>query len=243
MDDLLVNIIPLAVDHKLLNIPPLNTEHDTIHVQRKIIIGKLQPIEIEDIKVSDILWTKDDTDTVNSPVELQSMPPESFFQPEHNNTNQSIVLQDGQMQQEAKDKISSLLTGDYNCIVSKSPMDVGRTNLFQMDIQTAGPPISCKLCPVSLKYQRFVCEEIRLLENARCVHISVSPWATPVIIVPKKASPLNAQQQQLHLVLDYQSLNKSINAVHNDNNVISYYPLPKIRDLLARFQSAPYFPH
>ena len=39
---------------------------------------------------------------------------------------------------------------------------------------------------------------------------------------------------QLYLVLDYCLLNKSINAACNGDNVISYYPLPNITDLLAR---------
>ena len=94
MDDLLSGILPLAVDHKypsLLKIPLPNTEYNTIHVPRKAIIGKLQPIEIEDIEVSDVLWTKDDTNTSNSPVKLPSMLPYSCFKPEHNNIKQTIV--------------------------------------------------------------------------------------------------------------------------------------------------------
>ena len=77
----------LTVDHridhkylKLLNISLLNKEYDTMHITRKTIIGKLQPIEIEDIEFSNVSWTKENTDTINSPVKLPSMPPESSFQ-------------------------------------------------------------------------------------------------------------------------------------------------------------------
>ena len=59
-----------------------------------------------------------------------------------------------------------LLEEDYNTIVSKSPMDVGRANLFQMDIPNVGPPIACKSYQILLKYQKFIHEEIGLLENA-----------------------------------------------------------------------------
>ena len=68
------------------------------------------------------------------------MLPESSFQSEQNNSKQLILLQDAQIPQEAKDKLSSLLEGDYNSIVLKSPMDVGKTNLFQTDIPTTGHP-------------------------------------------------------------------------------------------------------
>ena len=49
---------------------------------------------------------------------------------------------------------------------------------------------------------------------------SLSLWATPVIIGPKKPDPLNPQKQQLHLVLDYMSLNKLISAGHNGKSNI-----------------------
>ena len=49
----------------------------------------------------------------------------------------------------------------------------------------------------------------------------------------KKPDPLHPTAEQLHLVLDYHLLNKFLNVVHN---VISYYPLPNITDMLARLQ-------
>ena len=151
-DYLLPDIIPLAVGHKidhkyptLLKIPLFNTEHVTIHVSRKTIIGKLQPIEIEDIEVSSISCTKDDTNTAHNPVKLQSMIPVSGFQPEHNNTKHGIVLLDAKIPQEVKYVLSALLDGNYHSIISKSPMVVGRMNIFQMDITTTGLPTASKL--------------------------------------------------------------------------------------------------
>ena len=72
-DDLPSGIIPLAVDHnidhkypKLLKIPLLNTEHSTVHIPRKTVIGKLQPLDVVDFKVSNISWTIDGTaSTIN----------------------------------------------------------------------------------------------------------------------------------------------------------------------------------
>ena len=103
-----------------------------------------------------------------------------------------------------------------------------------MDIPAAGPPVVCKPYPIPLKYQKCIHEEIKLLENAGCISKSLSPWPTPVIIEPKKPDPLNPHKQWLYLVLDYRSLNKSINLANSGNSVISYYPLPNITDFLAR---------
>ena len=92
-------------------------------------------------------------------------------------------------------------------------------------------------------YQKFIDEEIMLLEILGCISKSLSPGVTPVIIVPKNQDPLNPQKQQLYLVSDHWSLNKSINTVHNCNSVISYYPLPNITDLLEGCISVSYLTH
>ena len=121
-------------------------------------------------------------------MELPSILPESSFHPEHN-TKHSMLLQDAQITQEANDNLSLLLEGDYNSIISKSPMDVGRTNIFQIDNPTVELPTAHKKYPTLLKYQEFVDGEIRYLENAGCISKSLCPCTTPVIIIPKKQSP------------------------------------------------------
>ena len=55
-----------------------------------------------------------------------------------------------------------------------------------------------------------------------------------------KPDPTNPGKQ-LHLVLDYCLLNKSINTANTGNKVLSYYPLPNITDLLERLQNCKIF--
>ena len=64
-DDLPSGIIHLVDDHridqkypKLKNISLLNTEYDAVYIQRKTVIGKLKPKEIEGLDVSSVSWTK-----------------------------------------------------------------------------------------------------------------------------------------------------------------------------------------
>ena len=57
--------------------------------------------------------------------------------------------------------LSSLLEGVYNNTISKPPMDVGRTNFFQMDIPTVEPLLTQKQYPILLKHQKFVDKEIK----------------------------------------------------------------------------------
>ena len=129
--------------------------------------------------------------------------------------------------------LSSLLENEFDSIISKYSTDVGMASLFKMDIPTTGPPTACKPYPILIKYQKFIDQNIKLLENAGCISKSSRPLADIIIIVCKKARFLTSSKQQFHIVLDYQLLNKSINSAHNGNNVISYYSLPNITDLLA----------
>ena len=56
-----------------------------------------------------------------SPAELPNMLPESGFQPEQNGLKPPVLLEDAQIQQEAKDKLSSLLEKEYDSTVSNRP--------------------------------------------------------------------------------------------------------------------------
>ena len=76
------------------------------------------------------------------------MPPKLSFQPEQNDWKQSIILYNSQIPQTAQNELFSLLEKDYDSIVSKSAMDVGRTNHFQMDIPTTGMLKACKPHPI-----------------------------------------------------------------------------------------------
>ena len=68
-------------------------------------------------------------------------------------------------------------------------MDVGRTNLVQMDILTSGLPVIGKPYQISLNYPKSINKEIWLLQNTGYIPKNLSPWAAPVIIVPKTPTP------------------------------------------------------
>ena len=77
-----------------------NTQHhyDTFSVPRTTMFGTLNQIEIESTEVSNISWTKTEKsqdDIRNSPTELQTIPLETNFKPEHDiSKRQSVILQD-----------------------------------------------------------------------------------------------------------------------------------------------------
>ena len=58
-----------------------------------------------------------------------------------------------------------------------------------MEIETEGPPIASQPYVLPLKHHSFIQEEIANLERAGVIHKSLSPYASPIVVVPKKAPP------------------------------------------------------
>ena len=112
-----------------------------------------------------------------------------------------------------------------------------------MDPPTTVPPVASKPYTIPLKYESFIDDEIKLLEDAGCISKSISDWASPICIVKKKPDPSQPNKLQLGMCIDYRKVNQSLITVHNGNNgkVVSTFPLPKIQELLSRQIHCKYF--
>ena len=82
------------------------------------------------------------------------------------NSKPTIMLQDADIPQSARDRLDHMINNQFACIVSKSSADFGRTNLVEMDLPTTGLPIASKPYTIPFKCKSFVDEEIKLLEDA-----------------------------------------------------------------------------
>ena len=66
----------------------------------------------------------------------------------------------------------------------------GHTELITMDIDTGmSQPVSQRLYTLPLKHHDWVKKEIEQLEHAGVIEKSLSPWASPIVIVPKIVWP------------------------------------------------------
>ena len=75
-------------------------------------------------------------------------------------------------------------------IFLKSSEDIGKTNLITMDTDTGDHPNICqKPYTLALKHYEWVQKEVEQLERTGIITRSVSPWASPIVIVPKKLAP------------------------------------------------------
>ena len=153
-------------------------------------------------------------------------------------THRKVDLKDAQIKEETKSKFHDLCN-PFDSIISKSSGDIGKTLLIEMDIDTGNspPPIASRPYTLPLKHYEWVRKEISTLERAGIITKSISPWASPVVIVPKKSVP--GEPPQRRMCVDFRKLNKTQPEVHNMNGgkgCISLVPLPKIDELYAKLQ-------
>ena len=126
----------------------------------------------------------------------------------------------------------------YDDIISKNSGDIGKTMLVEMEIDTSNhPPIASKPYTLPLKHYEWVQREIETLEKAGIIERSISPWASPVVIVPKKSTP--GEPSRRRMCIDYQRINKlqlEVMKADGGKGCISLIPLPKVDELYAKLK-------
>ena len=134
----------------------------------------------------------------------------------------------------------------FSEVFSKNSEDIGRTNLTTMDIDTGDhPPICQKPYTLTLKHYEWVQKEVDQLKWMGIITGSVSPWASPIVIVPKKSAPDKLPRRCM--CIDFQRLNALQPAVVKvDSKVkgnLTLHPLPKIDEVYAKLGGAKIFQH
>ena len=88
-------------------------------------------------------------------------------------------------------------------------MDIGQTNLHTVDMQvTEGSPVFMKQYTIPLKYQNFIDDKTKRLEEAGLISRSLSNWSAPCMIVPKKQDLDKPHEVQLRMVITIDSLTR-----------------------------------
>ena len=76
-----------------------------------------------------------------------------------------------------------------------------------MDIDTGDSPLVCQRpYTLPLKHAEWVKKEYNILEAAGIIVRSVSPWASPIVVVPKRSAP--GEPLKRRMCVDYRALNK-----------------------------------
>ena len=126
---------------------------------------------------------------------------------------------------------------------SKHNEDIGRTKLVKMDIDTGNsPPVSSRPYTLPLKHYEWVQREVESLEGAGVIKTSMSNWASPIVIVPKKSAP--GEPPKKRLCIDFRKVNElqqEVLAEGKKRGHISLHPLPKIDKMYAKLKGAKVF--
>ena len=208
-------------DGKVFEIDNLGTTpRNWVPKQTRQTFAQFTPIEAE-TDLHKVLTTA--TNFIKSPADVE--------------THRKVDLKDAQIKEGTKGKFHDLCNR-FDSIISKSSGDIGKTLLIEMDIDTGNStPIASRPYTLPLKHYEWVRKEISTLERAGIITKSISPWASPVVIVPKKSAP--GEPPQRRMCVDFRKLNKTQPEVHNMNGgkgCISLVPLPKIDELYAKLQ-------
>ena len=122
-----------------------------------------------------------------------------------------VDLQDADIKPTARSAFDELCKR-YPTIFSRGNEDIGRTQLITMDIDTGdSSPVSSCTYTLALKHHQWVQDEIETLERAGVITKSMSPWASPIVVVPKKSQ--HGEPPKKRLCIDFRKINNLQQAV------------------------------
>ena len=130
---------------------------------------------------------------------------------------------------------------EFNNIFSTDSSDIRKTHLLEVEIDTGNSlPITQKPYTLPLKHTTWVQRELEILEKASVIVRSVLPWASPIVIVPKRTAP--GEPPKRRLCVDYQALNNLLppvkKAFSKEKGDLTLVPLPKIDEIYARLKGS-----
>ena len=153
-----------------------------------------------------------------------------------------VQLQDKTITTDIKQKFEELCK-EYGEAFSKNNEEISRTKLVRIDIDTGDrPPVSSRPYTLPLKHYEWVQREIESLECTGVITKSMSKWASPIVVVPKKSAPREPLKRRL--CVDFRKVNElqqEVITVGKTKGQISIHPLPKIDEMYAKLKGTKVF--
>ena len=128
------------------------------------------------------------------------------------------------------------LCNEFKNIFSIDSSDIVKTPLIEMEIDTGDSlPITQKCYTLPLKHATWVQKELEILKKAGIIVRSVSPWASPIVIVPKTTTP--GEPPKRRPCIYYPAVNSLLppvkKAFSKAKGVLTLVLLPKIDEIYA----------
>ena len=198
-------VIPMThnVDvHKTEHIPlvVINFASDEIYLSKGETMGfmQIQSLDISEIMTetstepSSIIFEDDNREVLNKQegeVGNEDLEKRFITFPADIEVHRKVELQDADITDEQWKAFKDLCT-EFNDIFSTDCSDIGKTPLLEVEIDTGDSlPITQKPYTLPLKHTEWVQREQEILEKAGVIVRSVSPWASPIVVVLKRTAP------------------------------------------------------
>ena len=216
----------------------INLSIDTISLSKGEIMGFLQNQSIDISEIST------ETATEPSPIGIgeDNVQVEKKFitSPADIEVHRKINLQDADVSEEHQQAFQDLCY-EFNDIFSVDSGDIGKTPLVEVEIDTGdSPPITQKPYNLPLIHAEWVQKELEILEKAGVIVRSVSPWASPIVVVPKRSAP--GEPPKRRLCVDYRAINSLLppvkKAYSKAKGITTLVPLPKIDEIYAHLKDS-----
>ena len=114
----------------------------------------------------------------------------------------------------------------YVHIFADNPNDLGRTNVLSHCIETTGSPIRQGVRRVPLPQRENIKRLLKEMQEKDIVTPSKSPWASPIVLVPKKDGTIR-------FCVDYRKV--------NEVTLKDAYPIPRVDDTLDTLAGSKWF--
>ena len=188
----------------------VNLGQQDVKLQQGTILGYYQKTQSEEIMITqeDIFGVNVEEPWTPWEVEEEVLKGDKkgfITSPADIDPREPVKLRDAEVTPQHRKAFEDLCS-EFETIFSKDSGDLGKTPLLKMDIPTGdSPPITQRPYTLALKHVQWVQEEIEILEKAGIITKSVSPWASPIVIVPKKTAP--GEPPRRWMCVDYRMLN------------------------------------
>ena len=234
--------VPTENNEKMLYIPLMcvNHEHEAMQLRKNLHIADAQPLP-KDVQIRpEQGFPETEVNSVDvgniAPEDVEPLEPgEKLFltSPADVETHPKVVTPSLTTDPATNAKFEALCK-EFEDVFSKSSADIGQTELIQMYIDTGdSPPIAQRPYSLALKHTDWVKKELLTLEEAGVIVKSISPWASPIVIVPKKSAPDEPPRRRM--CVDYRALNALLPEVRkvgsSAKGILTQFPLPKIDEM------------
>ena len=184
------------------------------------------PIGIGEDNVAEVSQEQEEKKFITSPADID--------------IHRKVELQDADVSEEHQNAFKELCN-EFKDIFLVDSSDIGKTPLVEMEIDTGdSPPITQKPYTLPLKHAEWVQKELEILEKAGVIVRSVSPWASPIVVVPKRTAP--GEPPKRRLCVDYRAINSLLppvkKAFSKAKGISTLVPLPKIDEIYAHLKDS-----